>query len=142
AVADADLLGHHGAGGEEQIGRRAMRIFLKEMMLNRPDLIEAQLVGEPHLLEAIIVDRALGLARPRPRHRDLIKQPELHGASSGAARPALAIRLPGDASVAKAARKWRGNFRRSRSSLLSPDGVARKKSRLSAAFRPPALQGG
>jgi hypothetical protein len=83
AVADLDALGQHGAGGQEQLGRGAVRVFLEEVMLDRPDMVEAQLVGQLHLLEAVVVDRALGLARPRPRDRNLVEKAELHpGASS------------------------------------------------------------
>ena len=64
AVADLDVLGHHRAGGEEQLGRRAVGIFLEEVVLDRPDMLEAQLVGELHLFEAVVVDRALLLGRP------------------------------------------------------------------------------
>jgi pimeloyl-ACP methyl ester carboxylesterase len=47
-------------------------------MLDRPHLVEAELVGQSHLLEGVHVDRSLGLARPGPRHRDLVEQAELH----------------------------------------------------------------
>jgi hypothetical protein len=78
AVADLDALSQHRTGGQEQLGRRAVGIFLEEMVLDRPDMLEAQFVGELHLLEAVVVDGALGLARPRTRHRNLIEQAELH----------------------------------------------------------------
>src|SRR5262249_294287 len=83
AMADLDALGDHGTGRQEQLGRRAVRIFLEEVVLDRPYVVEAQLVGELYLLEAVVVDRALGLARPRARHGNLVEQAELHlGASS------------------------------------------------------------
>jgi hypothetical protein len=78
AVADLDALGDHGAGGQEQFGCRAVRVFFEEMMLDRPHVIEAQLVGELHLLEAVVVDGALLFRRPRTRDRDLVEQAELH----------------------------------------------------------------
>src|SRR6266851_10117458 len=78
AVADPDALGQHRAGGQEQLGRGAVRVFLEEVVLDGPDMIEAQLVGQLHLLEAVVVNRALGLARPRPRDRNLVEKAELH----------------------------------------------------------------
>ena len=82
AVADLDVLGQHGAGGEEQLGRRAVRIFLEEVVLDGPHMIEAQLVGQLHLLEAVVVDGPLFLRRPRTRNGNLVEQAELHPAVS------------------------------------------------------------
>ena len=79
AVADADVLGLHRAGGEEQLRRRAVRVLLEEVVLDAPHLVEAELVGEPHLLERVHVDGALGLARPRPRHGELVEDAEFTG---------------------------------------------------------------
>ena len=93
AVADADLLRDHGAGGEEELGRRAVRVLLEEVVLDGPHLVEAQLVGQPHLLERVLVDRALGLARPRPRHRELVEEAELHGLLLGSPAALIIARL-------------------------------------------------
>jgi hypothetical protein len=79
AVAHADVLRDHGAGGEEQLRRRAVRVLLEEMVLDRPDMLEAKLVGQPHLLEAVVVNLPLAFARPWPRHGDFVEDPELHG---------------------------------------------------------------
>jgi len=78
AVADLDALGEHGTGGQEQFGRGAVRVFFEEMMLDRPHVIEDQLVGQLYLLEAVVVDGALLLRRPGTRNRDLVEQAELH----------------------------------------------------------------
>jgi hypothetical protein len=55
-----------------------VRVFFEEMMLDRPHVIEAQLVGELHLLKAVVVDRALFLGRPGTRDGDLVEQAEFH----------------------------------------------------------------
>ena len=82
AVADLDVLGQHGAGGEEQLRRRAVRIFLEEMVLDGPHMLEAQLVGQLHLLEAVVVDGPLFFRCPRTRNGNLVEQAELHPAVS------------------------------------------------------------
>ena len=59
AVADADLLGLHGAGGEEEFGGGAVGVFLEEVVLDGPDGVEAKFVGGADLLEAPVIDRVL-----------------------------------------------------------------------------------
>ena len=70
AVADADLLGDHGAGGEEQLGGRAVGVLLEEVVLDGPHLVEAELVGQLHLLERVVVDGALRLRASTGRGTD------------------------------------------------------------------------
>ena len=79
AVADPDALGLHRAGGEEELGRRAVRVLLEEVVLDGPDRVEAELVGQPHLLERVLVHLPLDAGRERPRHRQLVEDPEAHG---------------------------------------------------------------
>ena len=64
AVPDADSLRLHRARREEQLGRGAVRVLLEEVVLDGPDEVEAELVGEPHLVERVLVHLALD-ARPR-----------------------------------------------------------------------------
>src|SRR5207253_5921222 len=75
--------------GEEHLRGRTVRVLLEKVMLDRPDVVEAELVGELHLLEGVVVHGALGLARPRARDRELVEEAELHAyrprASSSAA---------------------------------------------------------
>ena len=47
------------AGGQEHLGRRAVRVLLEEVVLDRPHGVEAELVGETHLLEGVLVHDAL-----------------------------------------------------------------------------------
>ena len=78
AVADADVLRLHRAGGEEQLGRRAVRVLLQEVVLDRPHRVEAELVGQADLLQRVQVHLPLGLVGPRPRYRQLVEDAELH----------------------------------------------------------------
>src|SRR5712692_10086328 len=82
----ADTLGAHCACGQKHFGGGAMRIFLKEVMLDRPHLVEAELVGKRHLFKRMVVDPLLRLANPRPWHRDFIEQAEFHGPPSANTR--------------------------------------------------------
>ena len=82
AVPHPDLLRDHGARGEEELGRGAVGILLEEVVLHRPHLVEAQLVGQLHLLQRVVVDGALRLPRPRAGHRQLVEEAELHCVSS------------------------------------------------------------
>ena len=59
-VPDTDPLGLHGHGREEQLRCRAVRVLLEEVMLDRPHRVEAELVGQPSLLERVAVDGLLG----------------------------------------------------------------------------------
>jgi len=56
-----------------------VRVLLEEVVLDGPDVVEAELVGEAHLLERVLVDLPLGVRRPRAGHRQLHEYAELHG---------------------------------------------------------------
>ena len=51
-------------------------------MLDRPHRVEAKLVGQGDLLEAIVVDPFFGFAAPWPRHRDFVENAEFHDVTS------------------------------------------------------------
>ena len=59
--------GLRGHRREEYLGRRTVRVLLEEVVLDRPDVIEAELVGQPALLERVVVDGEL--IRPRSNGR-------------------------------------------------------------------------
>ena len=59
AVAEPDALGARGGGGQEHLGGRAVRVFLEEVVLDRPGVVDAQPVGELHLVERILHQLAL-----------------------------------------------------------------------------------
>ena len=86
-VADADALGLHRAGGEEEVGRGAVRVLLEEVVLDRPDVVEAQFVGEAHLLQRVLVGLSFRVARPGAGDRELHEQAEFHGHILRAASP-------------------------------------------------------
>ena len=64
AVAEPDAFGALRAGREEHLGRRGMRILLEKVMLDLPDVIDADPVGELHLFHGRAVAR-----RHRPSRR-------------------------------------------------------------------------
>ncbi len=45
-MTDADVLRAGGAGGEEHLGRRGMRVLLEEVVLDLPYVVDAEAVGE------------------------------------------------------------------------------------------------
>ena len=62
AVADADVLGARGAGGEEDLGRRGVRVLLEEVVLDLPDVVDAEPVGQLDLGERVLEQPVLGAA--------------------------------------------------------------------------------
>ena len=77
-VAHPDALRLRRDGREEHLRRRAVRVLLQEVMLHRPDVVEPQLVGYPALFERVVVRQPLIRPAERPRHRQLVEDPELH----------------------------------------------------------------
>src|SRR5207244_4065758 len=77
-VTDADALRLDSAGCQEDLRRGAVRVLLQEVVLDGPYLVEAKLIGEPHLFERPLVDSAFGLPVPRARDRNLVEDSELH----------------------------------------------------------------
>src|SRR5262249_11687901 len=78
AVAEADLLRALRAGGEEHLGSGGGRIFLEEMVLDLPDIVDAELVGELDLVERLLVQALLRILGPGLRQLVLIEKPEFH----------------------------------------------------------------
>ena len=74
AVADADALGLRRHRGEQHLGRRAVRILLEEVVLDRPHPVEAELVGEARLLERVAVDAAPRRSAVNGRGVDISKK--------------------------------------------------------------------
>src|SRR5262249_39078729 len=64
--------------GQKQLRRRAMRILFKEVVLHRPAVIEANLVGQRGLLQRVFVNDPFGIMGPRPRHRQFKENSEFH----------------------------------------------------------------
>ena len=82
AVAEADLLGALAGGGEEELRRRRVGVFLEEVMLDLPRVVVAALVGELDLLERVLVERQLVVRTPGPRQLQLVENAEFHRALS------------------------------------------------------------
>ena len=78
AVAEPDALGALRTGGEEHLRRGGVRIFLEEMVLDLPDVVDAELVGELDLLERFLVQPTLGALAPRLRQLVFVEQAEFH----------------------------------------------------------------
>ena len=81
AVAEPDSFGALRAGREEDFRRRGMRIFLEEMVLDLPGVVDAELVGEFDLIERLLEQPVLVALVPRPRQLVLVENAELHGRS-------------------------------------------------------------
>ena len=62
----------------EDLGVRAVRELLEEVVLDRPQAVEARLLAEHGLLDDVLVRLVLAVAAPRPRDRDLVEQCQLH----------------------------------------------------------------
>ncbi len=54
AVADADALGARGAGGEKHLRCGGVGIFLEEVVLDFPDVVDAQTVGQFDLRQRVL----------------------------------------------------------------------------------------
>ena len=78
-MADADPLGLHRHRGEEELGRRAVRILLEEVVLDRPDACRSRARRRAGPARARCRYTAAPLAaRERPGHGQLEEDPELH----------------------------------------------------------------
>ena len=66
AMADPDPPGLGGDRGQHHFRRRAVRVLLQEVVLDAPDPVESQLVGQPGLLEGVAVHRR---STPGPKGR-------------------------------------------------------------------------
>src|SRR6185312_5466747 len=86
AVAEADVLGSLRTGGEEHFRRRRMRIFLEEVMLDLPGVVDAKLVGQLDLVERVLEELELVALVPRTRQLVLVEDSELHGWAFGVSR--------------------------------------------------------
>jgi len=71
-----------------------MRVFLEEMVLDLPDVIDADPVGEFDLLKRVAIEPLLGVFFPRLRQLVLIEKPELHRLPPLCAALPLASRFP------------------------------------------------
>ena len=82
AMTQADALGALARGGEEDLGSAGVRVLLKEVVLDLPDVVEAETVGDLDLLQRVVEQLLLGALVPGARELVLVEQPESHVASS------------------------------------------------------------
>ena len=67
AVAEPDALGALAGGGEEDLRRGGVRVFLQEVVLDFPGVVVAERVGELELGEGVLIELVLAVRPPRPR---------------------------------------------------------------------------
>ena len=87
AVAEPDALGARGSCGEEHLGGRAVRVFLQEMVLDRPGVVDADAVGELDLVERVLHQLPLVVGTPGLGQLQLVKDSEFHSDVSTRASP-------------------------------------------------------
>ena len=75
---EPDALGALRARGEKDLGRRRVRVLLEEVVLDLPGVVDAQAVGELHLVERLLIELELAALAPRPRQLVLVEDAELH----------------------------------------------------------------
>ena len=78
AVAEPDVLGPRGDGAVEDLGVRAVRVLLQEVVLDGPEGVPAVLVAGDGLLQRVLVGDELAVLLPRTGDGDLVEQRELH----------------------------------------------------------------
>ena len=77
-VAEADVLRALAAGGQEDLGRRRVAVLLEEVVFHLPHVLDAEAVGQLHLLQRVLDEAVLAVRLPRPPHLVLVEDPELH----------------------------------------------------------------
>jgi len=78
AVTQANALGALRAGGEKHFGRGGVRILLEEVVLDLPDVVDPQTIGELDLVKRLLIKTQLGLLAPGLRQLVLVEQSEFH----------------------------------------------------------------
>jgi hypothetical protein len=96
AVTEPDVLGALARGTEKHLGRRGMRIFLQEVMLHFPGVVEAERVSELDLVEGLLEELVLAVFVPVPGQLMLVENAEFHAVIP---RFDAGIRLLGDSRI-------------------------------------------
>src|SRR5262249_48849047 len=78
-MADANPLGALGEGAVENFRGRAVGKFPQEVVLYRPEILEADLVSQFHLGHDLLVALVLDAVIVGFWHLDFIHEPKLHG---------------------------------------------------------------
>src|SRR2546425_3265149 len=86
AVAEADALGARGARGQEDLGRRGVRVLLQEVVLDLPGVVDPEPVGQLHLRERLVDEAHLAVLLTGSGELVLVEDAELHGRGSSSGR--------------------------------------------------------
>ncbi len=78
AVAETDVLRALAGRGEEDLGRRRVRVLLEEVVLDLPHVLDAEAVGQLDLVERVLDQRRSLSLVPRSRQLVLVEDAELH----------------------------------------------------------------
>src|SRR5207249_2470166 len=124
AVADADRLRPRRDRAVEDLGRRAMRELGEEVVLDRPEVREADLLAEHGLVDDAMVGVPLAPLVPRRGDRDLVEEAEVE-LGHRFLRPKRAFVYIRAVRVTRTA-PWGDSPARSRSSPAPPPGSARR----------------
>src|SRR5262249_49508961 len=81
AVAEPDVFRALAGRGEEGFRRGRVGIFLEEVVLDDPGVVVAELVGEFHLRERVLIEGELVAGDPGPWQLQLVEDAELHRVS-------------------------------------------------------------
>ena len=76
AVAEPDAARALAGGGEEHLGRRRVAVLLEEVVLDLPHVVEADAVGQLHLVERVLEQLVLVVGVPGPRQLVLVEDAE------------------------------------------------------------------
>ena len=90
AVPEANALGALRDRGEEHLRRARVAVLLEEVVLDLPDVVDPEPVGERALLERLLEHAVLGVGVPGARELVLVEDPELH--SPAHSHPFFAMR--------------------------------------------------
>ena len=82
AVAEPDPLRAGRGSGEEDLGRRGVRVLVEEVVLDLPRVVEPEPVGEFHLIERVAQEFVLVVGSPGLRELMFVEDAELHPSST------------------------------------------------------------
>ena len=91
AVTETNILRALAGGTQEYFRRRAVGIFLKEMMLNHPGVVDAEPVRQFHLIERVLEQLLFRTRFPGTGQLQFVENTEFHGRLSLTAAEHAAI---------------------------------------------------
>ena len=85
--AQANVAGALARRAQEDLGRRRVRVLLEEVVLDLPHVVQAQAVGQLHLLERLGDQALLGAVVPGAGELVLVEDAEAHAGGGGPRSP-------------------------------------------------------